>query len=112
MIDSTVMLKIYMTKHIQKLHEQVRRRLIENNQRYKEAVDKHRRLVEFGEGDMVWINLNKERFPRGKFGKLHDRGGGPYKILTRVGANAYVLELPDDIGVSSTFNIFISCVTN
>ncbi|KAL6203645.1 hypothetical protein ACLB2K_027345 [Fragaria x ananassa] len=94
-----------MAKHIQKLHEQVRRRLIENNQKYKDSVDKHRRLVEFEEGDMVWINLNKERFPRGKFGKLHDRGGGPYKILKRVGANAYVLELPDDIGVSTTFNI-------
>ena len=53
----------------------------------------------------MWINLRNERFPHGKYGKLHDRGGGPYKILKRAGQNAYVLELPNDIGVSPTFNV-------
>lgn len=94
-----------MADHIKALHEQVRRRIVEKNQKYKEVADKHRRHVEFCEGDLVWINLSKERFPRGKYGKLHDRGGGPYKILQRVGTNAYVLELPDDIGVPPTFNV-------
>ncbi|CAL9023575.1 unnamed protein product [Prunus brigantina] len=80
-------------------------RTLESNTKYKESADKHRRHKEFQEGDLVWINLRKERFPRGKYGKLHDRGGGPYKILKRAGQNAYVLELPNDIGVSPTFNV-------
>lgn len=60
--------------------------------------------ISFKKGDLVWINLRNERFPRGKYGKLHDRGGGLYKILKRAGQNAYVLELPNDIGVSPTLN--------
>ena len=94
-----------MVDYIQKLHEKVRKRLEESNKKYKETADKHRRHTEFQEGDLVWINLRKERFPRGKYGKLHDRGGGPYRVLTRAGQNAYVLDLPSDIGVSPTFNV-------
>ncbi|BFG21902.1 hypothetical protein CerSpe_081760 [Prunus speciosa] len=94
-----------MVDHIKKVHERVSLRLKESNTKYKESADKHRRYREFQEGDLVWINLRKERFPRGKYGKLHDRGGGPYKIVKRAGQNAYVLELPNDIGVSPTFNV-------
>ena len=37
--------------------------------------------------------------------KLHARGARPFKVLKRVGPNAYVLEVPPDYGISSTFNI-------
>jgi len=37
--------------------------------------------------------------------KLHARRAGPFKIIKRVRPNAYVLELPPDLGISSTFNI-------
>ena len=37
--------------------------------------------------------------------KLHARGAGPFKIIKRIGPNAYVLDLPSDFGISSTFNI-------
>lgn len=94
-----------MVKFIQEKYEAVRKQLVESNKKYKDSDDKYRRDVEFQECDLVWINLSKDRFPRGKYGKLHDRGSGPYKILKRAGKNAYILELPKDIGVSSTFNV-------
>ena len=61
--------------------------------------------MEFREGDLVWINLRKERFPRGKFGKLQDRADGPFRVLKRLGDNAYQIELPGDMEVSATFNV-------
>jgi len=33
------------------------------------------------------------------------RGDGPFKVLAKVGANAYKLELPVDMAVSATFNV-------
>jgi len=33
------------------------------------------------------------------------RGDGPFKVLAKVGANAYKLELPGDMVVSATFNV-------
>eukprot|EP00268_Persea_americana_P054384 TRINITY_DN6228_c0_g1_i16.p1 TRINITY_DN6228_c0_g1~~TRINITY_DN6228_c0_g1_i16.p1 ORF type:complete len:155 (+),score=25.94 TRINITY_DN6228_c0_g1_i16:634-1098(+) len=36
---------------------------------------------------------------------LHPRNTGLYKILKKIGSNAYVLDLPSDSGVSSTFNV-------
>ena len=51
------------------------------------------------------IRLRPERFPPGTMKKLHARGAGPFKIIKKVGPNAYVLELPPEYGISSTFNI-------
>ena len=51
------------------------------------------------------IRLRPERFPPGTVRKLHARGAGPFRVVKRVGSNAYVLELPSELGISSTFNI-------
>lgn len=67
--------------------------------------DSHKRPKEFHIGDFVMIKLRPERFSPGTMKKLHARGAGPFKILRRVGQNAYVLELPPDFGISPTFNV-------
>lgn len=59
----------------------------------------------FKEGDLVWIHLCKERFPWGKHGKLKPLADDPFKVLQRVGDNAYKIELPGNYGVSATFNV-------
>ena len=37
--------------------------------------------------------------------EFHARKAGPFKIMKRVRPNAYVLEIPPDLGISPTFNI-------
>ena len=36
---------------------------------------------------------------------MHSRSTRPYKIIEKIGPNAYVLELPPDLSISSTFNV-------
>ena len=51
------------------------------------------------------IRLCPERFHPRTIGKLHAHGAGPFRVIKRVGSNAYVLELPSELGISFTFNI-------
>ena len=51
------------------------------------------------------IRIQPERFPSGTVKKLQVRSVGPFKVLKRMGPNAYVIDLPHDYGISSSFNI-------
>jgi len=51
---------------------------------------------------MIWIRL--ERFPHEIVKKLTASSAGPFKILKKINPNAYVIDLPSDFGISSTFN--------
>ena len=72
---------------------------------YKIHADTHRRHAEFQVGDYVMIRIQAERFPSGPVKKLQARSAGPFKVLKRIGPNAYVIDLPHDYGISSSFNI-------
>jgi hypothetical protein len=54
---------------------------------------------------IVVIRLRPEHFPRGTFHKLHHRRAGPFKILKRLGSNAYHLELPPALSIIPIFNV-------
>lgn len=36
---------------------------------------------------------------------MHPRNVGPFQILQKISSNAYVLALPAELGISSTFNV-------
>ena len=51
------------------------------------------------------IQIQPERFLSRTIKKLQARCAGPFKVLKRMGPNAYVIDLPHDYGISSFFNI-------
>ncbi|KAJ0550589.1 putative nucleotidyltransferase, Ribonuclease H [Helianthus annuus] len=90
---------------IQELHRQVRDQIVKHNLQYQAWANKHRKKIVFQEGDLVWIHLRRERFPPGRYGKLHPRANGPFRVLKRINDNAYKIDLPGHYNVSATFNV-------
>lgn len=76
--------------------------------RQKSYADKRRRPIEFYVGDMVMLKVSpwKGVLRFGKQGKLSPRFVGPFKILERVGKQAYRLELPEELaGIHDVFHV-------
>ena len=90
---------------VSNLHHSISQRIEQSNKIYQDLGNSRRRTKEFIKGDYVMIRLKPERFPPGTLKKLHARGAGPFKVIKKVRSNAYVLELPPELGISSTFNI-------
>jgi hypothetical protein len=87
------------------LHEQTQQNIAATNAKYQVAGSKGRKLVTFEPGDMVWLHLRKDRFPTLRCSKLMPRAAGPFKVLTKINDNAYILDLPAEFGVSTSFNV-------
>ena len=64
-----------------------------------------RKELVLNEGDWVWLHLRKHRFPTKRKSQLSPRGDRPFQVLERINNNAYRLDLPEECGVSTTFNI-------
>ena len=61
--------------------------------------------MEFKVRDLVWIHLIKDRFPQGKQGKLKPQVDGHFKVIEKIGKNAYKLKLLVGYDISPTFNL-------
>ncbi|XP_074304655.1 uncharacterized protein LOC141639422 [Silene latifolia] len=92
-------------KSMLKLHQQIREWIESINSTYQRKSNKRRRSRIFKEGDLVWVNLRKERFSSKRKNKLMPRAEGPYKVVQRINDNTYKIELPGDYGVHATFNV-------
>ena len=96
---------IEFASHMHELHKEINKRIQASNLKYKPQVDLHRRDLDFDVGDYVMIRIKPKRYPSGTFKKLQARSASPFKVLKKLGSNAYVIDIPSDYGISSTFNI-------
>ena len=94
----------FVTK-IHKLHDRVREKLEDNSQKYKSRTDQKMREVQFEVGDEILAHLRQERFTRGTYKKLKMKKIEPCRILRKFTANAYEIELPENVGISPIFNV-------
>ena len=90
---------------IQAIHEQVKQQLQDNGIKYKNRADLSKREVNFEVGDLFLAHLRKEIFPKREYNNLKFKKIGPSKILRKLSANSYEIELPSDIGISPIFNV-------
>jgi hypothetical protein len=87
------------------LHSRIKERLQSSSQEYKRREDQHRRELQFEVGDLIIAHLRKERFPRGTYNKMKVKKIRPCKVIRKFEENAYAIELPDGVGISSIFNV-------
>ncbi|XP_021737704.1 uncharacterized protein LOC110704217 [Chenopodium quinoa] len=88
------------------VHKEVRKNIEKANESYKKQANKNlRNMKKFEVGDLVWIFLRKERFPKQRKHKLIPRAEGPFQIMEKINDNAYKVDLGGQFGVSSTFNV-------
>ncbi|GKA63923.1 hypothetical protein Tco_0763529 [Tanacetum coccineum] len=89
-------------------HLFVGRRIQAARDRQKSYADVRRKPLEFQVGDRVMLKVSpwKEVIRFGKRGKLNPRYIRPFKVLAKVGTDAYRLELPQQLSrVHSTFHV-------
>ena len=80
-------------EQIQEIHQAVQEQLEKTQAKYKERHDKHQIEHSFQVGDQVWLYINKEKI-QGEGKKLKPIRYGPFKILEKIGENAFRLDLP------------------
>ena len=83
--------------------------LLRAQQRMKVQADKHRRDIQFQEGELVYVKLQPYRQTSisGGFHKLSKRFYGPYRVLKRIGSCAYEIALPSDSRIHNVFHVSV-----
>jgi hypothetical protein len=67
--------------------------------------NKKRRGAKFEIGELVWVYLSKDRYPKGDYNKLTRCKFGPYSIMEKFGKNAFRVKLFENMHISNVFNV-------
>jgi hypothetical protein len=86
------------TSYVKKIHEKTKEAIEKRSKYYGEWANKHRKKVTFEPGDLVWIHLRKDRFPKKCKSKLMPRGDSPFRVLSKINDNAFKIDL--HVGIS------------
>ena len=89
---------------IQLVHHTVQEQLEKSQNNYKARHDKHQVDHKFQVGDEVWLYIRKEIL-QGEGKKLKLIHYGPFKILEKIGTNAFKLDLPPYMQIYSVVNV-------
>jgi len=87
------------------LHERVKNQIENQTKVYSTKGNRGTKELVLNDGDWVWLHLRKDRFPTKRKSMLSPRGDGLFQVLERINNNAYRLDLPEEYGVSTTFNV-------
>ncbi len=77
------------------------------HKRYKDFTDKFWQEVKFQEGDEMWLNIKNFWLPKGLSHKFLGPYVGPFKVLEHKLFDTYKLELPKNLKVHPTFNVYL-----
>jgi hypothetical protein len=91
-------------EQIQSIHQVVQEQLEKSQAKYKTRHDKHRVDHSFQVGDEVWLYISKERL-KGEGKKLKPIRYGPFKIIDKIGNNAFRLDLPPYMQMYAVVNV-------
>ena len=91
-------------EQIQSIHQMVQEQLEKSQAKYKTRHDKHSVDHSFQVGDEVWLYISKERL-KGEGKKLKPIRYGPFKILEKIGNNAFRLDLPPYMQMYAVVNV-------
>jgi len=80
-------------EQIQEIHQEVQGQLEKSQAKYKARHDKHQMEHSFQVGGQVWLYISKD-IMQGEGKKLKLIRYGPFKILEKIGENAFRLDLP------------------
>jgi len=90
-------------EQIQEIHQALQEQLEKSQAKYKARHDKHQMEHSFQVGDQFWLYINKDRM-QGEGKKLKPIRYGPFKILEKIGENAFHLDLPAYMHIYSVVN--------
>eukprot|EP00253_Pinus_taeda_P010211 PITA_10211 len=88
----------------QLVHQKVQEQLEKSQDKYKARHDKHHEDHNFQVGDEVWLQISKERL-QGEGKKLKPIRYCPFRILEKIGNNAFRLDLPSYMQIYVVVNV-------
>ena len=91
-------------EHIHSIHDIVSKNISLANEAYKKYADLHKRFKTFNVNDLVMVKLHPQRLPK-TFSKLNLKSYGPFRILTKINDNSYIVDIPSEWNISNSFNI-------
>ena len=91
-------------EHVHTIHDIVSKKLALSYESYKLSADVHKREIFFKEGDLLMVKIHPHRLPK-LYSKPQLKSYGPFKILSKINDNAYIVDIPNDWGISNSFNI-------
>ena len=86
------------------VHQRFQKQLEKRQGKYKERHDKHHIDHKFQVGDEVWLHISKERL-QGEGKNLKPIRYGPFRILEKIGNNAFRLDLPSYMQIYVVVNV-------